>query len=249
MRHLTSSVLVFLTIFINYSCEEKSMDAQSIVAQAYDAHGGKANWDNINELRYVKESVVYNDDGTIRLKNKQEHYYTYKPYFVASIDWEVGNDLHQITYTDAAATKNVNGTLVNDQAVAESAYNAVNAARYTVSQPFKLSDKGVQLTYEGIDELEEGQKVHVVKASYNMENENHTDNDEWWYFFEVDTYLCLATMVHHGTTYSYIKNLEFDRSTNIVFNYHRKGYSVDSARNILFFQSEYFYRNYRIEGD
>jgi len=247
MRHLTSTVLVLLTIFLSSSCEEKPIDAASIVAKAYDAHGGKVNWDKINVLNYQKESVVYDAEGAIRVKSLQQHRYNFRPSFNATIDWEDNVQSHQIQFTDARALKYVDDELINDKSVTESAYNSVNAARYTVSQPFKLSDSGVQLTYEGIDELEEGQKVHVVKASYNMENENHTDNDEWWYFFDLDTYLCLATMVHHGTTFSYIKNLEFDRSTNIVFNSHRKGYSVDSARNILYHQSEYFYRDYKIE--
>jgi hypothetical protein len=247
MRYLTSTILVLLIIFLNYSCESKSLDAEVIVAKAYDAHGRKANWDKINVLNYQKESIVYDAEGAIRVKSLQEHRYNYRPKFNATIDWEEADQNHQIQFTDARALKYIDEELINDETVAESAYNSVNAARYTVSQPFKLSDKGVQLTYEGIDELEEGQQVHVVKASYNMENENHTDNDEWWYFFDVDTYLCMATMVHHGTTYSYIKNLKFDHSTNIVFNSHRKGYSVDSARNILYHQSEYFYRNYIID--
>ena len=247
MHHLTTTGLLLLTILFISSCKETALDAKSIVLKAYDAHGGKANWDKINVLNYEKEAVVYDAEGGIRVKSIQQHRYSYRPKFNATIDWKEGQQNHQIQFTDARALKYVDVELINDKTVTESAYNSVNAARYTVSQPFKLSDDGVQLTYEGIDVLEDGQQVHVVKASYDMENENHTDNDEWWYFFEVNTYLCLATMVHHGTTYSYIKNLEFDRSTDIVFNSHRKGYSVDSARNILYHQSEYFYRNYIIE--
>ena len=117
-----------------------------------------------------------------------------------------------------------------------------------MSQPFKLSDLGVILSFVGEDVLEEGQAVYVVQASYNTANENHTQSDEWWYFFDQSSYLCLATMVHHGSTYSYIKNLEFDRTTDIVFNAHRKGYAVDSARKILYHQSEYFYRNFEINN-
>lgn len=247
MRYSRSIVFLVVMGSLISSCNERPIDAEGIVAKAYLAHGGKANWDKIDALNYQKESVVYDAEGTILVKHLQVHRYNFRPNFNATVNWEDGAQSHEIQFTDASASKYVDEELIEDKSVSESAYNSVNAARYTVSQPFKLSDTGVQLTYEGIDELEEGQKVHVVKASYNMENENHTDNDEWWYFFDLDTYLCLATMVHHGTTFSYIKNLEFDRSTNIVFNSHRKGYSVDSARNILYHQSEYFYRDYKIE--
>ena len=238
--------LTLVTLFLMNACSPSGTDVQDIVAKAYEAHGGKEVWDNLYSLRYEKESKVYNADGSVRVNTLQEHYYEMGPEFKAKVQWQAGEETHEINYTDAGAEKWVNGERVVDMDTEAKAYEAVNAARYTVSQPFKLSDPGVVLTYEGEDTLEEGQKVHVVKASYSTDNENHSKNDEWWYFFDVDTYLCLATMVHHGTTYSYIKNLEYDRSTGLVFNYHRKGYAVDSARNILYHQSEYFYRNYEI---
>lgn len=247
MRYPASIAWLIVIVSLISSCDEGITDAESIVAKAYSAHGGKENWDKMNTLNYQKQSVVYDASGVILVKNLQAHRYEFRPSFNANINWEDGGQSHQIQFTDAGALKFVDGELIKDKSVTESAYNAVNAARYTVSQPFKLSDEGVLLTYQGIDRLEEGQEVHVVKASYDIENENHTENDEWWYFFDVDTYLCLATMVHHGTTYSYIRNLKFDRTTNFVFNYHRKGYAVDSARNILYHQSEYFYTDYNIE--
>ena len=236
---------LLLSTLIIFSCQSE-VDVQSIVDQAYQAHG-KALWDNLSTLHYEKESKVYNADGSVRVNTLQQHRYGFGEEFWAIVNWESNGDKHEINYTDKGAEKFVNGERVVDEKVEASAYESVNAARYTVSQPFKLNDPGVVLSYEGKDELEDGSKVYVVKASYSTENENHSKNDEWWYYFDVESYRCLATMVHHGTTYSYIRNLEFDESTGIVFNYHRKGYAVDSARNILYHQSEYFYRNYMVQ--
>lgn len=219
---------------------------QTIVDKAYEAHG-KALWDELSLLRYEKQSKVYNADGSERVNSLQQHHYQFGKDFGAIVTWVVDGDRHEINYTDAGARKYVNGERVVSEKTEASAYESVNAARYTVSQPFKLNDPGVLLSYEGEEVLEDSLRVHVVKASYSTDNENHTKNDEWWYYFDVESFLCKATMVHHGTTYSFIRNLEYDTSTGIVFNYHRKGYAVDSARNILYHQSEYFYRNYMVQ--
>ncbi len=239
-------ILLLLSVLLVSACDDQTIDADTIVQRAYTAHGGKVVWDNISELSYEKESVVYNADGSTRLKTLQHHHYRMRPEFSAIIEWRSNGEAHRIEYSGSDARKWVDSTEITDQAIQASSAESVNAARYTVSQPFKLTDPGVALSYEGLDRLEEGEQVHVIKASYNTENENHTKNDDWWYYFDVETYLCLATMVHHGSTYSYIRNLEYDHTTDIVFNYHRKGYAVDSTRKVLYHQSEYFYRDYKV---
>lgn len=234
-----------LVLLLFTACERKEVDLAALLTKVYDAHGFTA-WNAITELAYVKESVVYNADGSKRLQTVQSHKYQMKPAFSAEVQWESGSDKHEIIYSEGTTQKTVNGEQITDLKVLKSAGESVNAALYTLSQPFKLSDPGVMLTYEGVDRLEEGEEVYVIKASYDTENDNHTKNDEWWYYFDVETYLCRATMVHHGTTYSYIKNLEYDHTTDVVFNYHRKGYAVDSTRKMLYHQSEYYYRNYKL---
>lgn len=242
MRHFTLLLLILLIS----GCKNLTTDADTIVLKAYEAHGGKAVWDSISQLSYEKESVVCNADGSARISALQQHHYMMNPEFYALVTWESNGEAHRIESEDSRARKWVNSVEKIDPAIQASALESANAARYTVSQPFKLTDPGVVLSYEGTETLEEGEEVYVIKASYSTENANHTKNDEWWYYFDVDTYLCLATLVHHGDTFSYIKNLEFDRSTAIVFNKHRKGYVVDSTRKILYHQSEYFYRNFRL---
>ncbi len=223
------------------------MDAETIVSRAYEAHGGKTAWENIKSLSYQKESKVYDADGNYRVNTLQQHDYSMSPSFEGTIKWEADDTSHRIRFSNGQAQRIIGDSLVSSATVNTSAMETVWTALYTVSQPFKLSDPGVMLHYEGTEVLEEGQEVHTIRAEYSTENDNHTKSDTWWYYFDVNSYLCVATLVHHGTTRSYIKNLEYDRSTGIVFNYHRKGYAVDSARNVLFHQSEYFYRNFKID--
>ncbi|MCE7993243.1 MAG: hypothetical protein HEP71_14750 [Roseivirga sp.] len=236
----------FLAVLFVSGCRGELIDVDTIVQKAYTAHGGKAIWDSISELSYEKESVVYNADGGTRFQNLQRHHYVMRPQFSAQLEWQSNDEEHRIEYTHVGARKWIDDVEVMDSVIQASSSESVNAARYTVSQPFKLTDPGVILSYEGMDILEAGEQVYVIKASYSTDNENHTKSDEWWYYFDVDTYLCLATMVHHGSTYSYIKNLEYDYSTDIVFNYHRKGYAVDSTRKVLYHQSEYYYHDYKL---
>ena len=245
-KYRTFNCFLALLLIIT-SCNDKPLDAESIVAKAYEAHGGKQTWDEVSLLTYQKESKVYDQEGNFRVNTLQEHQYVMLPEFTGSISWHAQEVDHEIRFGEGSAQKYEGGQQVDDDRISASSMETVWTALYTVSQPFKLSDPGVMIYYEGIEALEEGQEVHTIRAEYNKDNDNHTKSDTWWYYFDTENFLCVATLVHHGETFSYIKNLEFDRSTGIVFNHHRKGYAVDKDRNILFHQSEYFYRNFQID--
>ena len=156
------NLIIFLSVIL-FSCQPE-VDVQSIVDKAYAAHG-KALWDDLSALHYEKQSTVYNADGSVRVNSLQQHHYEFGPEFWAIVHWESDGEAHEINYTDAGAKKYVNEEQVMDQNAEASAYEAVNAARYTVSQPFKLNDPGVVLSYEGEEVIEDSVRVHVVKAS------------------------------------------------------------------------------------
>ena len=111
--------------------------------------------------------------------------------------------------------------------------------------PFKLLDKGVVLSYEGIDTLRTGKTVHVVKAAYNPStHDNHSKPDIWWHYFDENDYRQWGYMVQHADHFSYIENLSFISSNDFFLTETRKSYRVDSLRNILYLRAEYGYSDY-----
>jgi len=48
-------------------------------------------------------------------------------------------------------------------------------------------------------------------------------------------------MVHHGSTFSYIKNTKYENKTGLSLNAERKSYMTDSLRNVKFLRAHYEY--------
>ena len=104
-------------------------------------------------------------------------------------------------------------------------------------------DKGTNLEYIGEDILADSSQVHVIMPTYA---DSEVGSDRWWYYFDKESNMLLANMVNHSPTYSYIINLSYDESTDIVFNAHRKSFFVDSLHNVRYLRAEYFYDNYTL---
>lgn len=220
---------------------------ENIIQKSITAHGGLDSWTQAKTLSYRKKVTLFDKNGREESSIIQEHNYQLLPSFSASISWIQDNIEHNIVFANDSISKKVNNKYLTDQNELEKALNAVKAAQYVVSQPFKLMDEGIKLTYEGQQVLDNGMLVDAIKAEYDENNIQHTKSDRWWYYFDVNTARCVGNMVNHGDTYSYIKNLTYDSASAIIFNQHRKSYTVDKDRNIQFLRAEYFYSNYKLD--
>lgn len=217
---------------------------KEILKAAIDVSGTIDVWRDLKEIRYQKHSVLYLSDGSEESNVIQQHVYRMSPEFEADITWEVDDDRHYLQYTSQAAKKFVNDTL--QEANEESLRQSVMSAIYVLGMPFKLLDEGVMLTYEGITDFE-GFQAHAIEARYSSdENKNHSTDDLWWYYFDVQNSSFLGAMVYHAPTYAMIRNLEFDQSTPIKFHKHRKSYRTDSSRNIEYLRAQFWYDKYEV---
>jgi len=229
-------------------CEEKNLNpAETIVRKSIIAHGGWEAWEKVRQVKYRKTILLFDSTGQLESKVIQFHSYQLKPLFTGEISWKVAEDTHRIVYDGEQAVKMINGQALEDSLASQNAYNSMMAAHYVLFQPFKLLDPGVVLRYEGRDTLEEGEVVDVVLASYNRDNSNHTKSDRWWYYFDASSNRLLANMVEHEANNSYIKNLDYDATNALLLNHHRKSYTVDSLRNLLFLRAEYFYDDIKLD--
>jgi hypothetical protein len=258
MWMISNNYLFLGIIFVVLSCGQKpeskqylaeettSKKAGEIVSLSIEKHGGLSTWKNLESISYYKSIILFDSLGVIESKVTQHHYYQLKPELTGTISWLVDGDSLKIEYANNEATKYVNGLAEISPESLNSAKNSFLSSFYVLFQPFKLMDEGTELNYVGVDTLESDVVVNVIQPSYTGAKPG---DDKWWYYFDIKTNRLLANMVNHSPTYSYIVNLSYDESTEIIFNAHRKSYFVDSLRNVRYLRAEYFYDDYIIKGN
>ena len=217
--------------------------ATKLVNQSIEAHGGFESWTKLREISYKKTTTLFDSIGEIESKIIQMHKYTLQPSLNGTIEWQAGEDLIKIIYSDGLGTKYVNDIAELDSGSMVSATNTFMSSFYVLFQPWKLLDGGTKLDYLGIDTLENAGPVHVIMPTYGERKEG---DDIWWYFVDVDTKRVLANMVDHTGRKSLISNLEYDTTTELVFNYHRKSHFVDDDRKVKYLRAEYFYEDFQL---
>ena len=231
-------ILIYLTFF---GCTSKEVTADNIVSKSIEAHGGMEAWTQLKHLEFDKETILFTQDGTIEKEVDQHQFFILKPSLEGALLSKEAqkNDLY---FHGNAFSKVINDSvfMVTDSIELETAKNTFFAAHYVVCQPFKLMDEGVILNYVGIDKLEETE-VHIINVSYLTDTEN---SDKWTYYFDAITYKLVANKVNHNGNISLIKNLEFDAKTGLIFNAHRKSYTVLEDGS-SFLRAEYFYKNFK----
>jgi hypothetical protein len=234
---------ILFSLFICSCTNERQTKnfALELVENSIEAHGGMEKWQAIRELTYTKNTRLLLPNGELESEIGQIHNYSLRPELTGTIEWSPTDSIDiRIDYNSISATRFINGSL--DSAAIGKVENEFMAAYFTLCQPFKLLDAGTELEYLGKDTLEDGKEVEKVMVTYP----NAEKSDRWWYFFDPVSYRVVANMVDHGRGYSYIRNLEYDDSTGIVFNRARNSYTVDSARNILYLRATYLNEDFKI---
>jgi hypothetical protein len=216
-----------------------------ILDRAFEKAGGWDRWTQLSTISYKKKSVLYKEDGSVESDITQFHEYNLQPELSGTIFWKDAKGSHSILYKDSKAQRFLNGALVAGQD--EEAYKTFMSAYYVLFIPFKLSDDHTTLGYEGVDTLQTGEVVDVIKASYSPElHDNHSTDDTWYYYFEQSTGHYIGSMVYHAPTYAYIRNSAVNRELPLVMNTYRESYRVDADRNIQFLRGEFFYNDYQM---
>ncbi len=235
-KTLYTSILCGILLLLG-ACKNNPNPVE-IVMKSLEAHGGIEKWQHAKELTYLKTTILYDSTGAIEKKIIQTHKNTFQPDFEAKMQWQEGTVAKIVMYKDNKTNVFYNDSLQNDARLEEKYYKDIIAANYVIWQPYKLLDKEANLSYEGQDILEDGKQVEVIKATYFDEGAVKTT---WWYYFDAETYRLSGNMVHHGTTYSYIKNIKYENQTGLFLNAERKSYMTDSLRNIKYLRAHYMY--------
>jgi len=234
---------IFVIIAVSSCKQGQQLSALHIVEQSVDAHGGIVNWKSITALSFDKTTILYTKDGAVESSITQQQSFKFNPelngQIVSFYKGIVGLYFNGTTFRKRTADSFYT---VTDSIELDAVKSSFFAAHFVVSQPFKLLEEGAIFKFGGIETIDEKQ-VFVIDVAYDGDGKS---SDKWTYYFDVDSYQLVANKVIHNTKVSLIKNLKFDNSTGILFNAHRKSYTLSSSGDIDFLRAEYFYENFKI---
>ena len=219
----------------------------TILKQSFATLGGLENWQSKKELHYQKLTRNLEESGETESEVFQSHDYYYGDQASINISWIEDNDeVHKIKSVANQAIKYVDDKSDSsaDQATLN---NSITVSLFVINVPFKMIDKGVELSYEGKETLEDGQEVDVIKAVYNADtNPHHTKSDLWWYYFDTKDARMVAYFIFHDGHFSYIKNLDYTTVNGFLLPTKRGSYLVDENRQILRKKVDYEYLNWQV---
>lgn len=223
------------------------LKARELLKKAIKRAGGLDEWNNIKELNFEKYFALYTATGDTENEAWQEHRYVYQPEEKINISWTSGDLRHEIIKQAGDLVKKVDGR-PDTQTDRQSLLNSVSSATFVIGIPFKLLDKGAELSYDGLDTLENGRIVEVLKVDYNpKKHDNLTTADIWRHYYDRDDYKQVGYMVRHVDHFSYVENLTYLAVDGFLFPGKRESYRVDSLRNKLYLRARYEYLDYELE--
>jgi len=216
--------------------------------KSFTTQGGLIAWENLKELHYEKHTKLLFESGEIELETHQKHDYFYgkNPSINISSNTKKGAD-QKIVSIDGIAVKYIDGKIA-DSGDTKALNTSVTTSLFVINVPFKMMDKGVILSHEGMDKLEDGKEVEVIKAIYNpAENTNHNKPDIWWYYFDSKDARLVGYLIKHDGRFSYVRNLDYTKVDGFLFPAKRGSYRVNDQREILFTRAEYEYTNWSLK--
>lgn len=244
----------FLFVF-SFSCKQEtssndnlhstqSPQLKEVLDKAIKKAGGLERWNQKKEYRFEKTFTLFEASGNIEKSVIQNHHYTYFPDTSYQIDWIENGLKHQLISKDGQIQKTINGNV--DQSNSQSSLkNELASTIFVANLPFNLLDASANLSYEGLDTLQDQTIVHVLKATYNSTSyTHHTTPDTWWHFFHYENFAHEGYRVQHKDHISFIRNTKTIKSQNLTLINERSSWRVDSVAKILYLRAVYKYKNY-----
>lgn len=204
--------------------------AEKIVLASIEAHGGMDTWKQIETMQFRKKTWLYKADNSLERYSDELHTIHQKDSLRGVIrPYDTSDKSYLIQYENGrgkrvTTNKQTDGT------------NAFLASHFVVNQPFKILDPEAELSYVGKDTLDGRRPVEVVKTQYKKEGA-----DTWWYYFDAESHILLATLIYHAPTYAFVVNEKIEEINGILWNTRRTTYRTDSLRNVQFIRAKFEY--------
>ena len=213
--------------------------AGEIVRKAIDFTGGWTAWKNKSTFSFYKIIEQIDSTGQVKKTLRQLHQYQLRPHFKARLSWKENEDHFVIINNGKQAKKYKNGKELRDVKSRNQAWNASFGSNYVVSMPFKLTDPGTLLTYDGIDTLANQKVIHVLKVEYEKGVGTSGGMHIWRYYFDKNNYDLVAFYLDYGNGYSLTTYETFETVDSIRIHNYRNSYDSNEAREMVSLKTIY----------
>jgi hypothetical protein len=267
MRNMRKQFFTFLTVITItfFSCQTDTQqdnnntstispmerlpqnEAGEIVRKAIEFVGGWEAWGNKNNFSFYKNITHLDSTGQVERTQKQLHQYQIHPHFKARMSWEDKGKKYLIINNGKEAKKYEDGKEMTDENSKKQAWNSSYGSNYVISMPFKLTDPGVILTYEGIDSTTLKKRVHALKVEYKKGAGSSGGMHIWWYYFDEKNYDLVANFLDYGNGYSLTTYETFTKVDGMRI--HEKRFSHISKSKNEIVQLRTIYENEKMEFD
>lgn len=221
-------------------------EAGNVVSKAIAAAGGWEDWAAKKTLSYTKVIQFFDSIGSMEREVRQLHQYQLQP-LKMRISWEEEGDHYTVINNGQQVWKLKNDQSLTEQTDIDQAWNSSFGSHYVMCMPFKLTDPGTVLTYQGLDTLSGGQVVHAIKTTYQEGAGSAAGKHTWWYYFDKDNYSLAANFLDYQDGFSYTQYVAFAEIQGIKLNKERKSYSTNADRDLKYVET--VYKNENIQFD
>jgi len=204
--------------------------AGDVVKKAIERAGGWDNWTAKESFSFYKKFTYLDSLGQVERSVKQKHTYKLKDEFKARMEWAVGDDAFLIINDGVEAKKYKNGNELTDDKSKREAWNSSYGSHYVVGIPYKLTDPGVTLTYDGIDSTTLDQPAYSIKVEYAEGAGSSGGMHTWWYYFDVDNYDLAGFFLDYGGGHTLTTYEVFEQVANHRFHKKRFSYISNEKR-------------------
>ena len=230
------SLMAWLLVVCCKTQETNQETALEIVQNSIEYHGGLTAWTNFRELTYLKKTTLYTANGAVEDSTNIMYTHTMDQGKLSSLmEWLKDGVPEVVLSSEGKITTTSKAT----DSLKTVYTKRILAAEFVYLQPFKLLEDQALLQYKGLDTLEDGTPVKVVEIAYT--NADGSAGNTWWFYFNADSYRLEGNMVHHGSTYAYIRNTAYENKSGLSLNATRTSYRCDSLRNIQYVRAKYEY--------
>lgn len=213
--------------------------AGNLARAAIERAGGWDNWANKKYFQFYKNITQVDSSGAVKKNVRQLHQYNLEPGFQSRMTWTSGEDSFVIINDGAVAKKYNHDQWLEDGKSKNEAWNSSYGSHYVISIPFKLTDPGVSLYYEGVDSTLLGRKLHTLKVDYAEGAGSTGGMHKWWYFFELETYDLAAFYLDYGEGQSLTTYESFESVDDMRFHNKRLTYGSNPNREKVILKTIY----------
>jgi len=185
--------------------------------------------------------------GAVVRSVKQLHKYNLGDRFQARMTWSKDSSNYTIINDGEQAKKYKEGVELTDDKSKKEAWNSSYGSHYVIGMPYKLTDPGVTLSYEGVDETLLDRPVHSIKVEYAKDAGSSGGMHKWWYYFDKENYDLVANYMDYGNKYSLTTYEVFEDVDGMRFHNKRFSYQSNEKRERV--QLKTIYENEEMKFD